>query len=30
VLAELRRILEDTLAVGEPALIESRAAAPAR
>jgi len=30
VLAELRRILEDTPAVGEPALIEARAAAPAR
>jgi hypothetical protein len=30
VLAELRRILEDTTAVGEPALIESEAAIPTR
>lgn len=30
VLAELHRILEDTPAVGEPALIEAQAAVPAR
>ena len=30
VLAELRRVLEDTPALGEPALIEAQAAVPAR